>query len=777
MTKSGAGKSKPKVGRATGSLTGRQEVHRALSRDRSDWWRYWKSPETYTTIGLMLIFVVGISTILLWIHRQPLVSEGQIAFRTQVARVAFDVYDKDKTEKKQELARKRATRYYDGVQTYLDQLQFNLLGLPTALAGKTTVEEVNPDLVSSFSLTPESLLALQHFVDDQGEVTAEWRGLVTRFIEVQLYTHPIIDSSRYQIEWGEELPATIVLRPVPDVTIAKVRSGFINIADENIDQSLSDLARVFPLGIRTSILTRLKKDLTATYIFNEPATIDSRTEAAGMIEKEYVHYDPGHVLFERGDRLSAYQVDLVVQESEQYTQNSTASALWSDRLGTVGFVLLITLLLTGTMLRFHPRMIHKPIRVLSLVLLSIGLFVLTCASASVIPNGLLFVALAPTLLLAIIATVAYGQRYALTIGSLYPFLVCYGLDLPVGYTALMIGSIGVNVFQLNEIRDRDRLIYAGAVTGLFSAGGAIVLSLAYRPVVDGFLRAMLLDALSGVSAGLVIGIFTLGILSTIERLFNVTTGLTLVELRDPKQPVLRELLQRAPGTYNHSVQVANLAEAAAEAIGANSLLTYVGSLYHDIGKMNKPSYFVENQIEGENRHKKLSPAMSLLIIVGHVKDGLEIAREHGLPKPLHHFIEAHHGTTLVEYFYHVAKEKAEAGDTNDQVEEVKYRYPGPKPVTREVAIVMLSDSVESASRAMSDPTPARIEQLVRKLGEKRLIDEQFDRSDLTLRELRMIEDSLVKSLCATHHARVSYPSDEKHEDERKEVDAKEKAAV
>jgi putative nucleotidyltransferase with HDIG domain len=233
--------------------------------------------------------------------------------------------------------------------------------------------------------------------------------------------------------------------------------------------------------------------------------------------------------------------------------------------------------------------------------------------------------------------------------------------------------------------------------------------------------------------------------------------MTLAELRDPSQPVLRQLQQRAPGTYNHSLQVANIAEAAADAIGADSLLLYVGALYHDIGKMNKPEYFVENQADGFNKHSKLRPAMSLLVIVGHVKDGIELAREYGLPRAIQHFIESHHGTTLVEYFYHAAKTQAEMSDKS-AVDEVEFRYPGPKPRTKEAAILMLADAVESATRAMAEPNPSRIENLVRELGRKRLLDDQFDECDLTFRELSLIEDAMIARLCAIHHGRISYPT-------------------
>jgi hypothetical protein len=232
--------------------------------------------------------------------------------------------------------------------------------------------------------------------------------------------------------------------------------------------------------------------------------------------------------------------------------------------------------------------------------------------------------------------------------------------------------------------------------------------------------------------------------------------MTLLELADVSQPLLRRLAMEAPGTYNHSLQVATLAEAAAEAIGANSLLSRVGSYYHDIGKMNKAEYFCENQIDGRNRHLNLSPSVSLLIIVGHVKDGMEMAREYNLPKSIRPFIQEHHGTTLVEYFYHQACNRQEESDGT--VSDTEYRYPGPKPRSRETVVVMIADAVESASRSMSEPTPARIEGLVHDLLMQRLLDGQFDESDITFRELHVVERVMVKTLLGIYHNRLAYPS-------------------
>jgi putative nucleotidyltransferase with HDIG domain len=203
--------------------------------------------------------------------------------------------------------------------------------------------------------------------------------------------------------------------------------------------------------------------------------------------------------------------------------------------------------------------------------------------------------------------------------------------------------------------------------------------------------------------------------------------------------------------------VASLAEAAAEAIGVRGLLVRVGAYFHDIGKMLKPGYFIENQSRGDNRHESLVPAMSTLVIVAHVKDGADLARQHGLPQVIIDFIQQHHGTTLVEYFYRRASAQQESGPDRSQVDESSFRYPGPKPQTKEAGILMLADAVESASRVLVEPTPSRIESLVEEITMKRLLDGQFDECGLTLEEVHRVRQSLVKSLIAVYHGRVKYP--------------------
>jgi hypothetical protein len=256
----------------------------------------------------------------------------------------------------------------------------------------------------------------------------------------------------------------------------------------------------------------------------------------------------------------------------------------------------------------------------------------------------------------------------------------------------------------------------------------------------------------GLFNGFISPILTIGLLPIFESIFDVSTDITLLELSDLNRPLLKRLSLEAPGTYHHSIIVANLAEAGAKAIGANVLLARVGAYYHDIGKMQKPEYFVENQMGAKSKHEKLVPSMSALILESHVKEGVEMAEQANLPKRIIDFIQEHHGTTLMSYFYNKAVEQ---GATQELMDE--YRYPGPKPRSKETAIVMLADAVEAASRTLDDPKPSRIKSLIKKIIDSKLEAGELADSNLTFRELSSIQQSFLPVLISAFHPRVEYP--------------------
>ncbi len=401
---------------------------------------------------------------------------------------------------------------------------------------------------------------------------------------------------------------------------------------------------------------------------------------------------------------------------------------------------------------YQRRVMLRPTRSIALAGLFLVLLGLTKVG-SLYPEWI-YLATGSAVTSAIILTIAYNQRFAIGMSLFYCILACFaaGKTPTVELFLTMTAGVIACCFSLKEIRTRMKLIEVTIVACV----AVFITSTALGIIQKVPLGTISIRSGSAAAVTVAIGLVIQGFLPLIEKVFGIATSMTLMDYSDANQPLLRKLAMEAPGTYSHSPLIGTIAESAAEAVGANGLLCRVGSYYHDVGKINKPAYFVENQMGSASRHDQLSPAMSQLVIVGHVKDGIEIAREFGLPTVLRQFIETHHGTTLVEYFYNEAKKQQD--DKQAAVSEAEFRYPGPKPRTKEAAIVMITDSVESASRSLTELTPARIEAVVHNMAMKRLQDGQFDECDLTLRELSQIEASISKSLAAHHHGRIAYPT-------------------
>ena len=315
----------------------------------------------------------------------------------------------------------------------------------------------------------------------------------------------------------------------------------------------------------------------------------------------------------------------------------------------------------------------------------------------------------------------------------------------VGILALVGGLTAV--LSVSKVSQRGDRMRAGS-----SVGGVNVLLMVALGLV-GKDSGLLIHSYLGLLSGVLASIVAIGVLPYLESAFKITSPIRLLELSNPTHPLLRRLMLEAPGTYHHSILVGNLAEAAAEAVGADGLLARVGSHYHDIGKLKRPYFFVENQVGKDNPHDKMAPSLSTLIVTSHVKDGLELASEYKLPDVVTQFIAQHHGTDLVRFFYHRATEASE----DSSVEEKDFRYPGPKPQGKEVAIVSLADAVEAAVRSLTKPTPGKIEGLVRKIIKDRLNSGQLDESDLTFQDMDRIANAFVKVIMGMFHTRVEYP--------------------
>ncbi len=315
------------------------------------------------------------------------------------------------------------------------------------------------------------------------------------------------------------------------------------------------------------------------------------------------------------------------------------------------------------------------------------------------------------------------------------------------FVASLIGA-----HKVAQCEQRSILIKAGITIG----GVNVLMILSYNLIAGTFLKMTLLsDVIMGFLGGLLASVLVLGIAPMIESLFGYTTDIKLLELANLDHPLLKDLILQAPGTYHHSIIVGSLVEGGAKSIAANPLLARVSAYYHDIGKLKKPLYFIENAGGMENKHDHLTPTMSSLILISHVKDGVELARENRLGERIVHIIQQHHGTSLISYFYQKAKEKE--NPEMDSIDERDFRYPGPKPQTKEAGIVMLADAVEAASRTLSEPTPSRIKGLVQRIINNIFLDGQMEECELTLKDLQKIEESFSRILTAIFHQRIDYP--------------------
>jgi putative nucleotidyltransferase with HDIG domain len=366
----------------------------------------------------------------------------------------------------------------------------------------------------------------------------------------------------------------------------------------------------------------------------------------------------------------------------------------------------------------------------------------------------LFLAM-PIAFVAMLVSVFQGIGVAVTFSLVISFLGCIAAGGVVELFIYFFVNSMVAAHGVRNCNERTVLIKTGLKLGVLN----IFLSIAVQ-MIHGSPPAIeyVVSAFLGFLGGLLSGVIATGILPLVEMSFGYTTDIKLLELGNLDQPLLRELMVQSPGTYHHSVIISNMVEGTAKAIQANPLLAKVSAYYHDIGKMKKPLYFIENQMEGENRHEKLAPSMSSLILISHVKDGVELAREHKLGREISDIIQQHHGTTLISYFYHKAKERilSKSGRVVD-VKEEDFRYPGPKPQTKEAGLVMLADMVEAASRSLGDPTPSRIQGMVQKIINNVFSDGQLDECELTLKDLHEIAKGFNITLSGIFHHRIEYP--------------------
>ena len=527
----------------------------------------------------------------------------------------------------------------------------------------------------------------------------------------------------------------------------------------------------FPLLAKGEISSR---DILAPYSLDIEYEGPDRTIVSSRVVKGEVIVEAGHRVTERAARVL-----------EEIARREGIGDRRYAYLGLTLLILLLFYLFYRDIKRYRAPLIADARKMFLLAFLLFATVILSQLTKSLLTHiadkllldlstiGFVLPVSAGSMLVCLLFDFHLALGFSFVVSVLIGLLFPGDPFIPVYY---FLGSI-VAALSVIHCKKRTALLRAGALTGLINIAAITGIDL-YRGEL---LSRGLYDAGAGFLGGLIVAMVVSVTLPFFETLFDITTDIKLLELLEPNQPLLKELVYKSPGTYHHSIVIGNLAEAAAESIGENPLLARVGAYYHDVGKIRKPEYFIENQRVSENKHDRLMPSMSSLIIASHVKDGVEVAREHRLPSTVVDIIQQHHGTSLITYFYQKAKELQPL----IAVAEGDYRYPGPRPRTKIAAIVMLADNVEAASRTLDDPTPPRIQALTNSVINRIFLDDQLSWCDLTLNDLRYIARSFNLILTGIFHHRIDYPGMEfegekkrgEHRDKKQSEEAKAGAGV
>ncbi|MBC2721056.1 HDIG domain-containing metalloprotein [Desulfosporosinus sp.] len=560
----------------------------------------------------------------------------------------------------------------------------------------------------------------------------------------------LIETLPDELDKSEKVGRDIILTRARDLDIGSRTSKDVAVFRDRIKAELdqSDLTQDAKVFFKVFMDLEVSQP---TLIVDESTTEAVRAAKRAEIKQEVLHYKANQKIVGAGEIVDETIYQVLVDYGLINSQNT-----WKAASG-IALIVLIGIASIAAYLYQYKRDVFLLAN--RLVLIGLIMILVVAIGRAVIAlnlgadfntlSGMLIPVAWATMTVAILVGVDIAIMVSVVLAVFVAVLVDPALStsfsLHAGVVALFGGIVGVySVSRLSQRSDLARAgIFVSGVNVLMISG--IALSSDMRLAVWG------VGVILGIVNGLASSFLTVGALHWFESGFHITSSVRLLELSDPNRPLLKRLLMEAPGTYHHSILVGNLAEAAAEAVRADATLVRVASMYHDIGKLKRPYFFIENQFTQDNPHDKIAPTLSSLIITSHVKDGLELAKENKLPLQIQDIIAQHHGDSLVSFFYHKALEE------NENVPEETFHYEGPKPQTKEAALVALADNVEAAVRSMKQPTPGRVEGFVRKIIKDKLNDGQLDQCDLTFQDLDRIAMAFVRVLSGIFHSRVEYP--------------------
>ncbi|MCF6137965.1 HD family phosphohydrolase [Pseudalkalibacillus berkeleyi] len=555
----------------------------------------------------------------------------------------------------------------------------------------------------------------------------------------------IIKAEPSDIAFAKELASNTVKNIMNQpITVDQINDKKDDVGPEIVQSTL-------PEGLKPALIDITSSAITYNYTFDAETTKQLREDAIKNVEPVFIR--EGEIIVEKGSVITSddlYELERVGLLKENISPYPY-----------IGLSMLI-ILLTAFLIYFLKDLIGEKKKENIQIIIYTLMFSLTLVLMKIVsllsiyyPSVAFIVPVAlGTMMIkmlideqsAIVSSIVFAICGSLIFNenTTSPFNFTYG-------TYILISSLAGIVF-LGKRNVKSNILKTGLYVSIINAA-VVLLTLA---LTNGqFDKWSIIWQVSfALLSGFISAVLTLGLLPFLEAGFGILTSMKLIELSNPNHPLLRKLLMETPGTYHHSVVVANLAESACEAVGANGLLARVGAYYHDLGKTKRPHFFIENQMNIENPHDKISPQLSKTIIIAHPYDGAELLRNYNLPTEIVDIAEQHHGTTLLKYFYHKAMQQSDK-----QIEESDFRYPGPKPQTKEIAIISISDAVEAAVRSMPKPTPTKIESLVRKIIADRLEDGQFNECSITLKELETVTISICETLNGMFHSRIEYPEE------------------
>ncbi|HNR94997.1 MAG TPA: HDIG domain-containing protein [Kiritimatiellia bacterium] len=508
----------------------------------------------------------------------------------------------------------------------------------------------------------------------------------------------------------------------------------------------------------------LRPWVVPSLVYQSDTTEQLRQEAADAVPPAETLIRTGTVLVEAGATVDAAVSEKLRAHARRLEELMTPLDRFLRMIADASLLMIALMIMAGLLQVFKSPLLTTKGHLMLVVILSLLTIVtskgmLHFSGFEALTSSAVLRYLAPVALTSLLATILLDAGVGMAAGLWTSVAVAllFGRSFSVLMLGLLVTSVSVQTAQ--NVHRRANIFRVGLWVGL--AGSLFALTSAVLMRYPLSLAMMQMAAVF--ASGMLCAILALMLIPLFEVLFNLTTDIRLLELSDLSNPLLQRLSIEAPGTYHHSMMVANIAHAAAQEIGARALLVRVGAYFHDIGKLTKPEFFVENIQLRENPHDDLAPSMSTLVVTSHVKEGVALARRHKLPQIVIDAIEQHHGTSVVTYFYHRARAQQESekdGSANAAVKEADFRYTGPRPVSREMGILALADSVEAASRSMDKPTAARIESLVREIIDRKLLDGQLDNCQLTMADLAAVRKSFIFTLTNMLHGRVPYPQDE-----------------